>query len=55
MRSTVALTGTGDSTDSLAILSTSGIKGIAQTKHYALTYEHETMTEIVYADTGRYT
>jgi hypothetical protein len=50
-----ALTGTGDSTDLLAILSTSGIRGIAQITHYALTYKHETMTEIAYADTGKYT
>jgi hypothetical protein len=51
----IALTGTGDNTEAIAALGTLGIKGIGQLKHYALNYGHETLMEIAYIDTGRYT
>jgi hypothetical protein len=39
----------------MSALGTLGIKGIGQLKHYALNYGHETLMEIAYIDTARYT
>jgi hypothetical protein len=51
----IALTGVGDNTEAMSVLGTLGIKGIGQLKHYALNYGQETLMEIAYIDTGRYT
>jgi hypothetical protein len=50
-----ALTGTGNSADTFSVMSTVGIRGIVEIKHYALTYQHNTLTSIQYTDTGSYT
>jgi hypothetical protein len=51
----IALTETGDNTEAMSALGTLGIKGIGQLKHYALNFGHETLMEIAYIDTERYT
>lgn len=50
-----ALTGTGNNADALSVMSTAGIRGIGDIKHYALTYQHSMLTSIQYVDTGSYT
>ena len=50
-----ALTGTADSTEALTIMSTLGIRGIGQVKHYAFMVDHDTLKSIMYTDTGSYT
>jgi hypothetical protein len=50
-----ALTGVSDDADALSVISTTGLRGIGQVRHYALNYEDHTLTEVMYTDTGMHT
>jgi hypothetical protein len=50
-----ALAGISEEAEALSVISTTGLRGIGQLRHYSLNYEDHTLTEVMYTDTGIHT